>query len=178
MLPWESEAWVGKLERKKIQWFGRTFSKLQLARLGALVRKREKKSFWVWMKGLEASIMRWGTDALNTCPQSMCHHFACSRLLHVFGWQLCLQIGMSLAAICHSHCSCTPEPSLWYQRSKRWSLLSSMYAIPTLCGTQDFVEAHTRGENRMEIKYAANAEGFRTIWTLLQGGNNSGTEIE
>jgi hypothetical protein len=53
-----------------------------------------------------------------------------------------------------------------------------MYAIPTLCGTQHFVEAHTRGENRMEIKYAANAEGFRTIWTLLQGGNNSGTEIE
>jgi hypothetical protein len=34
-----------------------------------------------------------------------------------------------------------------------------MYAIPTLCGTQHFVEAHTRGENRMEIKYAANAEG-------------------
>jgi hypothetical protein len=53
-----------------------------------------------------------------------------------------------------------------------------MYAIPTLCGIQHFVEAHTRGENRMEIKYAANAEGFRTIWTLLQGGNNSGTEIE
>jgi hypothetical protein len=41
-----------------------------------------------------------------------------------------------------------------------------------------FVEAHTSGENRMEIKYAANAEGFRTIWTLFQGGNNSGTEIE
>lgn len=41
-----------------------------------------------------------------------------------------------------------------------------------------FVEAHTSRENRMEIKYAANAEGFRTIWTLFQGGNNSGTEIE
>jgi hypothetical protein len=112
------------------------------------------------------------------CPQSICHHLHTPDSCMFLDGNYVLQIGMSLAAICHSHCSCTPEPSLWYQRSKRWSLLSSMYAIATLCGTQHFVEAHIRGENMMEIEYATNAKGFRTIWTLLQGGNNSGTEIE
>lgn len=89
MLPWESEAWVGKLERKKTPMFWKDFLKAAIGKVGSTGQKKGKKILRVWMKGLEASIMCWGADALNMCPQRICHHFACSRLLHVFGWQLC-----------------------------------------------------------------------------------------
>lgn len=65
------------------------FLKAAIGKVGSTSQKKGKKILWVWMKGLEASFMCWGADALNMCPQSICHHFACSRLLHVFGWQLC-----------------------------------------------------------------------------------------
>ncbi len=65
------------------------FLKAAIGKVGSTSQKKGKKILRVWMKGLEASIMCWGADALNMCPQSKCHHFACCRLLHVFGWQLC-----------------------------------------------------------------------------------------